>query len=236
MLDKTYKAGIELLSDQQVIRDKIRNQSNNICKDLLKTHCLCLGITKSIYSSHIGTPGKTNSSISARLPLIASFIQGIDVCEICIMEGLYTQAAVMLKQELETVAAVNECMNGKRSDRRTPNVHFTKFDLNREYGYLNGIGHVSDSEIFEALHKAIADPKVEDQHPISIVPQFDGDLCLYFYAMHILLIVQMIEQLSDLYSEMYDYKMPDEFKQGIEITLEILVRYKLLVEGQESIN
>ena len=188
---------------------------------------------ESIYDKYIGVPGKTDKSVSARLPLIASFIQGIDICEICISEGLYTQAAVMLKQELETVAAVDECERGKRKDQQTPNVKYVKFGLKREYSLLNGIGHVSDFKIFEKIHRAIPDPNVEGQQPISILPQFQAELCTYFYAMHILLILQIIEQLNRLYFDMYEFQVGEEIQKAIGIAYDTLDKCGFLVNGTE---
>lgn len=107
-----YKLGIELLKEQAVMRNKNREVSKAACNDLLNAHCLSLGVIRSMYGQFLGISGKTDNSVSARLPLLASFVQGIDLCEIAINEGLYTQAATLLKQELETIAAVNECKKG----------------------------------------------------------------------------------------------------------------------------
>lgn len=234
MIKNIYSTGIDLLTEQIEKRKAIRGLSKDACGDLLDAHLLSLGIIKSIYTKYLGTPGKTDDSISNRLPLIASFIQGIDICEICISEGLYTQAAVILKQELETVAAIDECERGKRKDRKTPNMNCVKLGLNREYGMLNGIGHVSERDIFEPIYKASPDPNIKGQQPISILPQFNNELCSYFYAMHILLILQVIEKLDRLYFDMYDYKMPKDLKQTLHTIITILEKSKFLIIKTEA--
>lgn len=234
MIENIYKSGIGLLAEQIERKRAIREFSKDVCGDLLNAHALSLGIIKSIYSEYLGIPGKTDESISTRLPLIASFIQGIDICETCICEGLYTQAAGILKQELETIAAIDECERGKRKNRKTPNVQCVKFGLGREYGVLNGIGHVSDKEIFEPLYKANADSKIEGQKPISILPQFNKELCSYFYAMHILLILNVIEKLDRLYIDMYNFQMPEDLKQAIYIIFTILDKSGFLTVEAEA--
>ena len=231
--DIGYNSCVQFWENQIGRRNTIRELSKEACGDLLYAHALCLGVIESIYSKYIGVPGKTDGSVSARLPLIASFMQGIDICEICISEGLYTQAAVMLKQELETVAAVDECERGERKDRKTPNVKCVKFGLNREYSLLNGISHVSDGEIFEKLHRAMPNPKVEGQQPVSILPQFHAELCTYFYAMHILLILQIIEQLNRLYLDMYEFQANEDILRSIEIAYSTLVKCGYLVDESE---
>lgn len=231
MFENIYEAGINFLAEQIERKHTIRELSKDVCDDLLNAHALSLGIIKTMYSEFLGIPGKTDSSISARLPLIASFIQGIDICESCICEGLYTQAAVILKQELETIAAIDECERGKRENRKTPNVRCVKFNLNAEYDMLNGIGHVSNKEIFEPLYKAIPSPIIEEQQPISILPQFNNELCAYFYAMHILLILQVITKLDRLYIDMYNFHMSEEIKQAINTIFTILDNRGFLVDS-----
>lgn len=234
--EEIYKSGIKLLAEQIERKKKIREISKKVCGDLLNAHALGLGIIESIYSKYLAIPGKTDDSVSARLPLIASFIQGIDICETCICEGLYTQAAGILKQELETIAAIDECERGVRKNRSTPNVKYVKFGLSREYSMLNGIGHVSNKEIFEPLYKVSADPEIEGQQPISILPQFNKELCSYFYAMHILLILQVIEKLDELYIDMYGFQMSEDLKQAINIVFTVLHKSGFLIDETEANN
>lgn len=234
MIKKIYCSGTELLEEQYRQREQVRQLAKKSHYNLLHSHCLSLGIIKTIYYQYLGKPGRTDSSISARLPLIASFIQGIDICEICISEGLYTQAAVILKQELETVAAVNECVDGNRVDLKTPNVKFVEFGLNKEYGLLNGIGHLSNADIFEELFKVVDNSFAENQHPISIVPQHNDELYSHFFAMHILLILQIINQLNNLYCDMYGYKMPEEIKQSIAIIYNDLYQQGIIKQAEEK--
>jgi hypothetical protein len=41
---------------------------------------------------------------------------------VAIAEGLYSQAAALLKQEMETIEAIHEFETGKRRDRKTPQI------------------------------------------------------------------------------------------------------------------
>ena len=62
-------------------------------------------------------PGSTSPEVSAGLKLVASFFQGVDITETAISEGLYGQAAALLRQELETIAALEEVELGRRRGR-----------------------------------------------------------------------------------------------------------------------
>lgn len=223
-MEEIAKLGIRLFEEQIVNRKRIRELSKQICSELLIAHCLSLGVIKYMYDQFLGIPGKTNAKISAQLPLLASFIQGIDLCEISIMEGLYSQAATLLKQELETIAAVNECIIEKRKNKRTPNVKHVGFGLGEEYGFLNGIGHLSDKDLFEHIFSAVPDSRMKDQRPVSIVPQFDKEYCRYFYSMHILLIFQAIQQLEQLFTDMYGYEKAEKIQQALNRIQNILMK------------
>lgn len=230
-----YLNGIYFLEEQVAIRTHNREKSKHICKDLLYAHCLCCGIIKTLNDKFLSTVGKTSESVSTRLPLISSFIQGIDICEVCIIEGLYAQAAVIIKQELESVAAVNECVKNNRKNKKTPNVQLVKFGINKEYGFLNGIGHVSEKEIFEALYKPKNVNCPEYKQPVSLTPILDEELCERFYAIHILLIVQIIEQLICLYFDMYEYIPDEELKNSMECVYQILLKEEWLVTSEKNV-
>lgn len=83
--------------------------------------------------------------------MIASFVQGIDLTETSISEGFYLQAAALLKQELETVAALVEVRGGKRNEKRTPNVGVVPWNLGQLYGSLNEAAHVSESSVLQTI-------------------------------------------------------------------------------------
>lgn len=227
-MKEILKHGIDLLSEQTAIRRRIRDISKDICPDLQWIHCLSLGLIHSIYTQYIGIPGKTNESISARLPLLASFVQGIDLVETTIVEGLYSQAAVLLKQELETIAAVNECIKGIRENKRTPNVKYVDYDLKKLYPILNGIGHVSEKDPFEELYIGVPDHRVVDQKPVSITPLFNKQRYEQFYGIHILLIVQAIEKLVELYNDMYEFSLNEKQEEALMIIYKVLLEQDFL--------
>jgi hypothetical protein len=80
--------------------------------------------------------------VSRRVVLLASFVQGIDLCATAITTGRYVQAAALLKQEMETLAAVEEVIQKQRRDGETPNVRHLQWGLGKLYGAMNAIAHV----------------------------------------------------------------------------------------------
>ncbi|EIJ82682.1 hypothetical protein [Bacillus methanolicus] len=137
------------------------------------------------------------------MSLIASFIQGIDLCETTISEGLYAQAANLLKQELETIAAIEEFIIGNRKDGKTPNVRFVNWDMGRIYGELNKVAHVSERKVLDPLYQMECSCS---SNPVSILPVYKKEISRKLYALHVSFIIQVAKHLIDLYNELYNEK------------------------------
>jgi hypothetical protein len=199
--ERRLKNAIELLADFQHARNVVREQSKSNYGLLLDAHLCVMGVISTLIYKKNGVPGKTNESISGRLSLVSSFLQGIDLCETSISEGLYSQAAALLKQQMETVAAMEEYASGKRMNKKTPNVKEVRFNLSRWYGDLNGAAHVSDQTVMHALFQA---ESFEDAVPTSIMPIYHIETSRSLFAMHVSLLIHFAHCLGKLHSEMYN--------------------------------
>ncbi|MFQ5887221.1 MAG: hypothetical protein ACE5HY_00820 [Candidatus Hydrothermarchaeales archaeon] len=151
-------------------------------------------------------PGNTSESISKRFVLSASFFQGVDLCQKSIMEGNYIQAAALLKQEMETIAAIEEAKSNVRTEKKVPNVKHVKWNLNILYGRLNKAAHVADSQL---LNKLIQTDPIGNTAPASAVPLFNKDTAKGLYGLHVTLLIQLAIQLNDLYLEAYGEGLTD---------------------------
>jgi hypothetical protein len=192
--------GINLLSQTIKRREENREISKEHYGLLLDAHLSATACIGSLLYKNNLKPAKSNESISGRLSLIASFVQGIDLCETSISEGLYTQAANLLKQELETIAAIEEFILGSRKDGKTPNVKFVKWNMGKIYGELNKVAHVSDRKAFDPLFQIGVSGKA---NPVSILPVYKKEISRELYAYHVSFIVQVAKHLIDLYKELY---------------------------------
>lgn len=160
---------IHLLSEINRRREENWEISKSNYGALLDAHLSATTCIGSLLLKMNLRPGESNESISGRLSLIASFIQGIDLCETTISEGLYAQAANLLKQELETIAAIEEFIIGNRKDGKTPNVRFVNWDMGRIYGELNKVAHVSERKVLDPLYQMECSCS---SNPVSILPVY----------------------------------------------------------------
>ena len=106
------------------------------CDPYLHAIALAKGVIVTVVERFSGRPGQTDKSISARLLQSAAFIQGMGLCEAAIEEALYAQAGALVRQEMESIAAMEESKLGKRKDNATPNVQHVPPALRRAYGQL----------------------------------------------------------------------------------------------------
>ena len=226
------KEGIILFEEQLIVRKRIREKSKESHGSLLDAHLLCCATLHNLYSEFLDKVGISNESISARLSLIASFVQGIDICENSISEGLYTQACALIKQELETVAAVNECFKNIRKQKKTPNVNHVKFGLSKHYGMLNGISHVSDRNQFEPLFQCVSE--IAEKKPVSILPQYNHTICDLLFSIHVLLVLETTEQLGILFYEMYGHALSEPQQKALISIYQILIEENVLCEEPQT--
>lgn len=217
-MEQKLKEGIELLGAQRERRHQIREQWKSEFGDLTNAHLFATSATAILVNRHSGKPATSSKSIDGRLSLTASFVQGIDVCEVCISEGLYFQASALLKQEVETVAAIQEHISGRRTDGRTPNVGRLPMGLAALYGSLNDFAHVGVQDI---LRNVISLELNETVRGASVMPIYNKDLALKFYAVHVTLILLNAIEIDRLLGEMYGQQAEGMelvmIRQGFEI-------------------
>jgi hypothetical protein len=175
-----WHRGSELMGNQLETRVGIRERWKADAGDLIDAHQFAFSIVANEVLKKEGIPAKGSKSIDERLSLIASFVQGVDICETTISEALYVQASTLLKQELETIAAIDELAQERRKDRRTPNVGNSRFPWMRDvYGDLNAAAHVGDAEVLRGLVSRRISKEVAGA---ALHPIYNRDLSFYFYG------------------------------------------------------
>lgn len=219
----------EFLAQVLIMGQDNRDTSKENLGELLLTHQTALSVIWSIVKKS-QSPGNTNESISDRLVLIGSFIQGIDICETAISSGLYTQATALLKQELETLAAIEEINSGKRMIRKTPNVSNVRWKLSEYYGFLNKISHVADKELLNPIYNGESYTTIEGAKPVSVLPTYNKELSIKLYSLQICLMIQLIGLMTSLYEEQYGKPIPIVEQLLVIDAVETLLRNGVIKE------
>lgn len=199
--ESVLRSGIDLLSSIRESRNEIREKSKReYGSGLLDAHLMVTGVLHEVLSRKSLIPGKTNKSIANRRVVIVSFVQGIPICEEAIREGPYVQAAALVRQELETVAAIEEEVEDVREDGETPNVKHVPWEMNRLYGELSAATHVSDHGYLAEIYRA---EERGDARPVSVVPTYRDGAARNLYAIHVGLLIQVAMHLHEVQVEAY---------------------------------
>ncbi|MFP2932863.1 SEC-C domain-containing protein [Pyxidicoccus sp. 3LG] len=196
-----------------------RVKGKQIIGTLIDAHLMATGVIGHAISRKSGVAGANSKSAHERLNLIASFIQGISLAETAICQGLYIQAAALLKQELETLAAVMEVRQDKRKDGNTPQVHGLPWNLKKLYGPLNSLAHVAKGDLLAGVYGI---KPMGDLSPTSVIPVFNDAHARHLYASHVAMLVIAALELDQLYRSLYAEGLSEEEFRVLVSACEVL--------------
>lgn len=174
--------------------------------------CLVAALAQSLDAKN-GVPGKTSESISHRLVLLSTFVQGIPATETLISEGQYAKAAAVLKQDYEILARLKEVEDGVAQAGRTPNAKYAPEGSQRIYGDLNRVAHPSNQNVLSELLDHLRSGEVQG---VSPTPVFREDAARGLYEVHVFTLLHAVREHLKLQLEMYPGEM-STFEPGIRL-------------------
>lgn len=212
----------KIVKDKEVIRKKSRETYGN---DLLDSRLIMTSIIYILFEIKEGLEGKTSESISRRIHLIASYVQGIDITESSISEAQYMKATAIEKQNYEILTRIVEVKTGVAKEGQTPQVKNMPDKFRKAYGDLNKIAHPSNSGVIEKLVTKITN---DNSNGVSYIPSFNKELSKTMYELHLIIMYNIILESIELLIEMYgDNIIKEIFELGVIGFLKI-ARDKLL--------
>lgn len=134
-----------------------------------------------------------------RNALFSSFVIGLDICRTAIENGVYLQAACLLRQEMEMLAQMKGV--NKEGKKQKANLKLLENSISRLYGELSKAAHATCSDIL--FQATVADPITEDElNGLAIFtrfyPELDEEVAHRLFSLHILLMREVaIEILGD---------------------------------------
>lgn len=225
-MTEEHSPAVKMLSMQMVEREKLRALWKSDAGDLIDAHQFALSAVCSLIDRFSGRRfDKQPHAVEGRMSLTAQFIQGVDVCEVSISEALYSQAAALLKQQLETIAAIDEYENDRRKEGKTPNIgRGITASFGPIYGDLNNIAHVSRHD----LARQLVTLEKEDICAPSLIPQYNAGLARFLYGNHVYFIVEIGRQTAHIFEEIFGEGFSKEESEWQFLALVILLRQKVI--------
>ena len=217
-LTETASPAVAYLARYHEARNAVRAQWKEDAGELLDAHQFALSAIVSMVDRVADIEFEQQSKpVEGRMSLTAQVVQGIDVCETAISEGLYSQAAALLKQEMETIEAVHEYETGQRRDRKTPKLNLLR-NFGRAYGEFNSYAHVS----VEDINKSIVHFQEKDVSGPTVIPQYRREIAEYFYGLHVFFVVCCGTQMKQILSDVYDLDLAEQKLLWLGFALRIL--------------
>lgn len=237
MTEEKYSPAVLLLADQMGHRMAIRERWKRDADILIDVHQVAFSALASVLKRHLGRKiDKVDKAQEGQISLISHFVQGVELCESSISEGLYSQAAALLKQEVEIVSGIEEYRSLKRVEKKTPLIgKGITAGFGPVYGQLNDIAHLGRHEIA----KNIVSGSIGDLNGASIVPIYDKDLSFALYGQHIHYIILVTQQLDLLFHSIYGEGLNAEEKAWLGSAIGVLLKEGFLklpddAEGEEA--
>ena len=220
---------VQFLSGHIDHRREVREHSAKFNLNLVTAHHSALN---AVISYKNRTPNRIpkglkdeEKNILGRMLLMAQFLQGVDITETAISEGLYAQAGNLLKQELETLTAIEEFRKGKRKNKNTPNIQNSRYTKFKElYCQYNEIAHPSHEETLEALFLG----EKNGHRYAKTNPRFHANVFRKFYGNQATFFVMLFEQMENLFFEAFEIEGNEEEHGLVVEALNLLLKEKII--------
>ena len=196
-VEKLLKAATELLGYQIASGNLTREKSKECYGALLEGHMQVVGAISSALKRRDGERSEIIGDSQQQIVLIAAFVQGINIVECSISEGYYIQAAALIRQELEMIAALEEIKKGIRVQNKTPNVKHVPWSLSSLYGDLSKATHAADHGILQDILYPDSSSLMEDTAGVVMVPIYQETVAWRLYGLHVALLIQLTQHLND---------------------------------------
>lgn len=208
----------------RVMRESAINAAMAELGEIAEAYALALHVVASASSRALEKFAEYTSESARRNSIVAGYTVGLTLVEGAILGGYNAQAAALVRQELEAIAALEEIRLGSRKERKTPNVRHVPSVPGRLYGDLSNAAHFSDSATLRAVTAFNGEIK-EAPGPTAVwllSPQHIPDTTRRLFALHTLLLLHFAEHQAEHYHEHHGLESTDEEIQSIERALVLL--------------
>lgn len=214
-----------LYAVQKVYGDQAKAKSMAAYGRLIDAHMLATGVLASGLLRINGAVIEGDQTAFERDALFAAFVIGLEPCERAIAEARYLQAHAMLRQELEILARLKAVGANRRTPNGSPNVAALEQSLGRLYGGLSAAAHVSRHDIVQSATAWVGemDDLPGPTNMTRYFPETDEGLARRSYALHIYMILRLVEELSvDLGSRHQSAAFTDTENEALNLAIDLM--------------
>lgn len=164
-------------------------------------------------------PLEVSESASQRISVTSGLLQSSTIVENVISAGFYWAACALLRQHMEALARLIHIRNGASfTEKRPPNVNVLPCGLQKNYGRLSELAHLSNGELFGDFARSPRSDEVAE-----IIPQYDLTWSRDLLARHIAHLIVLSTEVYALHMEIYPSKCLADIEPSIMEVGNILV-------------
>ncbi len=147
-------------------------------------------------------PLEISESASQRISVTSGLLQSATIVEQVISAGLYWTASALLRQHMEALARLIHIRNSSSAiEKRPPNVNVLPSSLQKNYGRLSELVHLSNGELLGDFARSAGSDEVAE-----ILPQYDLTWSRDLLAVHIAHLIVLSTEIYALHMELYPSK------------------------------
>ena len=191
--------------------------------DVLEAYRIAIELITSAGSATLGTYHRSGADTNRIEAILAGFIVGLTLVEHAIVGGYTAQAAALVRQELEAIAALEEIKVGRRIEGKTPNVGRLPNIPGRVYSDLSALTHFSRSSALGLVgqYRDVDPYAPENTTQWLLSPQYIPYTTKQLFTLHTVLLLHFVLHQSEHYASLYGtppvaQDVP-EFQQAVRI-------------------
>ena len=192
--------------------------------EIAEAYALVLEVVASLANRSTDLFVKQCPDAARREAILCGYIVGLTLVEHAILSGYSAQAAALVRQELEAIAALEELAKGVRKDGKTPNICHVPSIPGRVYGDLSRLAHFSDTPALReiALLKGGIPECPKPAEVWLLSPQHVPNTTKQMFALHTHLLLHFEEHQAMHYIELHGTLKDEQQTVAINRALSLL--------------
>ena len=192
--------------------------------EIAEAYALVLEVVSSLANQSTDLFVKQSPDSSRREAILSGYTVGLTLVEHAILSGYTAQAASLVRQELEAIAALVELAKGVRKERKVPNICHVPSVPGKVYGDLSKLAHFSDTPALREV-ALLKEGVPESPNPAEVwllSPQHVPNTTKQIFALHTHLLLHFAEHQSIHYFELHGTRPDGEQTAAINRALSLL--------------
>jgi len=177
---------------------EIYEQSRELFGELLTAHMFAVGTIATVMSQKEILGTEVGGDLQQQTALISSFIQGVNIVDSSISEGHYNQAAALIRQELETISALEDLNQGRAVSEASKPVRVPR-SLVKLYDDLSDIEETAVQNMLETILAPDSTGLQNSTSGLVMVQKFNEQRSWRLFGLHVSLLIVLAVNINEYY-------------------------------------